>query len=641
MSTNRIKGSDGVVIESNAFLELPKALTKTTNYAERAGMFRYNSFLRSFEGVLEFDDGSLSYRRIPSLDDNGRLSTSLLPDSVVSGMQYMGTFSVLTDDIDPPLGESIYNALPVADSSNSGQYYIVRGILDSAIEHYTANTPTTSPVIFTPVNPSLQGNWLEIKYYFDIDPVHPSAKTVIFAFGRLITSAIPTTGHAGLQSLTTNSELTSSFTNDNNPSLETAFTDGDWVISNGTSQQRLRSTRTSITAGQVAFDRTFSNSTGRSFKNSAGTAQTVLDNIILNTLQRTGDSMFDNGSPAEGRLALVYGTAAKPSICFTDSSEDVENNSGIDPTKWTDAGTGLFRAGSGQIGFSSNALEKFRVENTRLVIYQSGTNVATNPSLQFNSNTNTNNVGISGINNTLSFSVKNVEQVKFADKLSTFNGSVTVGVNSSDTLQVNAKSIFDADVTINGPLITTGTNYFDKDVRIKYNSGIVFVPNSSTMTGTVKMTSDGTGGLGVYLSSNDYNVSVYEPGNLRRMYIGRYGVKLPVLNPLDDAVGEDGMIAYSPQQQSTVQKINGHWVNIGAGTVGSTSFAVADWVLSGSSYTYTINRTGVLDVRVQELISGKYYPVEVDSVAINGTTVVISIPSSSDYRFNGRVIMSA
>lgn len=641
MSTNRIKGSDGVVIESNAFLELPKALTKKTNYAERAGMFRYNSFLRSFEGVLEFDDGSLSYRRIPSLDDNGRLSTSLLPDSVVSGMQYMGTFSVLSDDIDPPLGESIYNALPAASTTNSGQYYIVRGILDSAINHYNTTTPTTSPVIFTPTNPSSQGNWLEIKYYFSVDPVNPTSKTVIFAFGRLITSAIPSTGHVGLTSLTSNTELTAAFTNDNNPSAETAFTDGDWVISNGTTQQRLRSTRTSITAGQVAFDRTFSNSIGRSFKNSAGTVQTVLDNSILNTLQRTGDSMFDNGSPAEGRLALVYGSAAKPAMCFTDSSDDVEGNSGIDPTKWTDAGTGLFRAGAGQIGFSSNALEKLRIENTRVVVYQSGTNVATNPSLQFNSSTNTNNVGISGINNTISFSVKNFEQVKFADKLSTFNGSVTVGVGSSDLLQVNAKSNFDADVTINGPLITTGTNYFDKDVRVKYNSGLVFVPNASTMTGTVKMTSDGSGGLGIYLSNNDYNVSVYEPGNLRRMYIGRYGVKLPVLNPIDDAVGEDGMIAYSPQQQSTIQKINGKWVNIGAGSVGSVTFNTSDWVLNGGYYTYTITRSGVLNADVQELISGKYYPVEVDSVAINGTSVILSIPSTTDLRFNGRVILTA
>ena len=73
MSAYTIKGAEGVVINSTYFLELPKAPTKQTTYAERAGMIRYNSEWKAFEGVIEFTDGSVNYRRFAQLDENGQL----------------------------------------------------------------------------------------------------------------------------------------------------------------------------------------------------------------------------------------------------------------------------------------------------------------------------------------------------------------------------------------------------------------------------------------------------------------------------------------------------------------------------------------------------------------------------------------
>lgn len=674
MSVNRIKGQDGVVLESNAFLEVPKAQSKVTAFAERAGMFRYNKVLKAFEGVLEFDDGSLSYRRFPSLDNNGKLSSSTLPDSVVSGMQYMGTYSVISDDMDPPLGTGLYHPLPAASSTNSGNYFIVRGLLDAAIAHFKANNPTTTTVKFTPVNPSGQGNWIEIKYYIAEDPVRPTEKMVTASFGRIIKTSIPASGHAGLLSLSTNPELTNAFTASTDPNTETAFMDGDWVISNGTTQQRLRSTRTSILASQVLYDRSFINSIGRAFDGSAGTSQTALDNLQAGTIRRSGDSMYvDPDSPASGRLAFVYGSAAKPSLTFTSGVDDLTNNSGLDPTKWTDAGTGIFRQNAGSIGFSSNATERFRIENTKTILFQtSSTVVSTNPALQFNHSSNTNNVGISGINNSISFSIKNAEQVKFEDNLSTFNGSIivtdntTLGTNSTNTLLVNSTSTFksaatfegnvtigltsaqaltvNSNTTLNGSLVTKGNNFFEKDVRIKYNSGVTFVPDNPTLTGTVRMTSDGTSGLGIYLSNADYNVSVYEPGNVKRMYIGRYGIKLPVLNPVVNTVGEDGQVAYSTSLKSVVVKIDGEWTKVGAGMgMETTTFLKANWVDNGQGlYTFTVAVQDPLSVIVQEKnANGSYTDVGVDTINYTTTNVTIGIPNGTpDLRFDGRIVVT-
>lgn len=123
MSASTIKGAEGVIINSTYFLELPKAPTKQTTYAERAGMIRYNSEWQAFEGVLAFTDGSVAYRRFANLDENGQLLTSQLPDSVTSNMQWVGTYSPISDDIDPPV-DATYAKLPAASSSNSGQYFL-------------------------------------------------------------------------------------------------------------------------------------------------------------------------------------------------------------------------------------------------------------------------------------------------------------------------------------------------------------------------------------------------------------------------------------------------------------------------------------------------------------------------------------
>ncbi|SOK58493.1 hypothetical protein [Yersinia phage fHe-Yen9-04] len=663
MSAYRIKGAEGVVLDSNYFLELPKAQTKTTTYAERKGMIRYNSEWKAFEGVLEFDDGSVSYRRFANLDENGQLLTSQLPDSVTSGMQYIGTYAPITDDIDPPIVAGQYDNLPVPTIDNSGQYYIVRGLYDTAQAHYKANTPSTSPVIFTPTNPSAANNWIEIKYYFDIDPVTPSQFVVVAAFGRIIIDNIPSTGHEGLLSLATDSVLTAAFTNTNDRSLELALSDSDWIISDGIKQQRLRQNRVSISAGAVTFDRTLMTSTNRSFLSSAGTVQTIIDNLIMDGLRRTGDSMYDDGTIGEGRLGLVYGTATAPSIAFNSNPFDPITNPGNDPGKWSDTQTGIFRPIAGAIGFTSNGTERLRVEPQILKIIQYNTaSPATAATVQFIGTGNTNNLGITALNNTFSFSTNNIVQVELTNALSSFHGSVKIDANEevdgnvvihgNNTIDLN--TLMKGNATVNGNTILgdagtdtltvnaastfVGTTLFSNATN-RFALGAVFSPAAvlsfeGTSTATITKTSTELRfNMGAF-----HDISIYDGAALRTKF-NRYGIQLPVLNPIDDAVGVDGMIAYSTERATVVQKTNGSWTTVGSGGGVVTTFTIANWVLNGSNYTYTISNPNIQQISVQELTGSNYSPVDVDSIVISATNAVISIPSTPDLRFNGRVIV--
>lgn len=589
MSATRIKGAEGVIIESNYFLELPKALTKETTSAERAGMIRYNAGWKAFEGVLEFEDGSMNYRRFANLDENGQLLTSQLPDSITSGAQYIGTYSPISDDIDPPLGAGIYNKLPAPVTSNSGKYYIVRGLYDAALAHFNANSPTTSTVTFTPTNPSGQGNWIQIKYYIGVDPINPSTdKIVTSAFGRIISASIPSTNHEGLVSLATDSTLTAAFTSSTDRNSELALTDGDWIISTGTVQQRLRQNRVSISAGAVSFDRTFSTISNRSFSSSAGTVQTVIDNLILDGLRRTGDSMYDDGSVGSGRLGIVYGSAVEPSIAFNSNSFDSDTNPGTDPSKWSDTTTGIFHPATGSIGFSSSGVEKLRISPSQLTLYPV-TGTAAAPNILF-SNTGNTALGLNVTSNRIDFVSNSAVNVSLSQGVSTFNGNVNI----------------------------TGT--------ITVGSGTTSVIQKNTSELRFNMT-------------NFDDVSVYDGTTLRTKF-NRYGVQLPVLNPIDNSVGVNGMIAYSSSLNAVIQKSNGVWSAVGSGGAGVvTTFTTASWVLSGSNYTYTITSPNIQNVQVQELSGSNYSPVQVDSIVISSTNAVLSVPASPDLRFAGRVIV--
>lgn len=632
MSAYTIKGAEGVILNSTYFLELPKAPTKQTTYTERAGMIRYNSGWKAFEGVIEFTDGSVSYRRFAQLDENGQLLTSQLPDSITSGTQWIGTYSPISDDIDPPVDAS-YTKLPAASTANSGQYYIIRGIYDAAVAHFKANNPTTDIVTFTPTNPSSAGNWIQIKYYIDTDPVNPNTgKIVVAAFARIITASIPATGHEGLVSLSSDTDLTKAFTSDVDKTSETALTDGDWIISNGVTNIRLRQNRVSISAGAVSFDRSFLTSSNRSFTNSSGTVQTIVDSLLLNGLRRTGDAMYNDGTAGAGRLGLVYGTATAPAIAFNNNVFDPVNNPGIDPSKWSDTSTGIFHPANGSIGFSSSGVEKLRIENNKVTLFQSGIVVGSNPSLQFNSSTNTNNVGISGINNTLSFSIKNTEQVKFADQLSTFNGSITVrdntilGDDGTDTLTVNAASTFNGSTLFNNAI-----NRFAVGAVLSSAATLSFEGTSTASI--VKNSTELRFNMGSF-----HDVSIYDGATLRTKF-NRYGIQLPVLTTIDDSVGVNGMIAYSVERATVVQKTNGTWTTVGSGGGVTTTFTTSNWVLNGTNYTYTIASPNIQSVQVQELNGSNYSPVEVDSIVISATNAVLSIPATPDLRFNGRVIV--
>lgn len=676
MSTYRIKGSDGVVIESGKYLELPKASSKVTADVQRPGMIRYNNEWAAFEGTLEFTDGSVAYRRFANLDENGRLQTSQLPDSITSGLKYIGTFSPISDDVDPPGTVGQYDNLPQASTANGGNYYIVRGIYDAAVAHFKANKPSTSPATFTPTNPSGQANWIEVKYYFSTDPYDNARTTITNAFGRIVIANVPTDSHFGLQDLGLDTDLTKAFDSGNNPSAETALTDTDWIISDGVKWTRQRQTRTSILAGAVLFDRTQMYSSNRILPDSpTGTVQNVVDSLLMYGLRRTGDAMYDAGTDGDGRLAFLYGTATAPSITFNSNSFDPLTNPGIDPSKWSDGTTGIYHPNTpGAIGFTSSGTEKLRILPTQVIFYTSSTGTANAPHIIF-SGTNNSNMGIVALNNKTQLVSNNAVNVSFEQGLTNFYGSTNItgnntvlgntvlGDSASDTLTVNATSTFKAPVsmqdvgivnlTVTGntilgdatgdTLTVNATSTFASPSR--FNALATF-NNGATVSNGSAFTFDGTNNATISKASTslNFNMNSFDDvtlldGSTVRTKFNRYGVKLPVLSPTSDSVGEDGMIAFSSDQKTVVQKVDGTWKPISSGAT-INNFVTSSWTLSGSYYQITVNGSGIKNVQVQQQESdGSYTQVEVDTVNITPSNATIKIPSSADYRFAGRMIV--
>lgn len=646
MSINRIRGDGGVIIDSQSFLELPKAPTKQTSDVIRAGMLRYNKEWKAFEGVLDFTDGTVAYRRFANLDENGKLLSSQLPDSVTSGMQFKGTYSPISDDIDPP---STIVSLPSPSSSVNGDYYVIRGIMDAAQTHYETNLPATSPVTFTAVNPTGQGNWIQILYYFDQNPVQPSTKIVTYAFGRIVTASIPASGHAGLISVAQDPDLTTAFNTSLSPQKQTAFTDGDWVINTTDKNIRLRQSRASISASAVLYDGSIIVGSNRDYTVNAGTSQTTLDNLGIEALRRTGDSMYDDGKGGGGRLGIRYGSAVAPSMTFNDAAYDPVTNSGNKPSQWTDSNTGIFHPANKAIGFTTSGVERLRIADATITLNAS--NAGYTPSITFGGSSNT-NVNISATSNIISFNSVNKTQVEMQDGITLFHGNITVdgtslltgavtmssnlsvlgnttiGDSSSDTLTVNSTSTF------NGSTLFNATSNRFKNINL-LSAGLFTFENGANLSTIGLVGSDLQFKMGSYA-----DLTIYDGATIRTKF-NRYGIQIPVLITVDNAVGVDGMIAYSPTYKTSMQKVDGQWIPIGTGRTDIYTISTSDWVLSGSNYTYTVSTTNVNTAEVQELVSaGVYAKVEVDSIQISSTSVVFTIPATPDVRFNGRVLVT-
>ncbi|BEH88036.1 hypothetical protein [Klebsiella phage phiKp_21] len=461
MSIYRIRGDSGVIIDStNGFLELPKALLKNPpNDIKRPGMIRYNSEWEAFEGTLQLLDDTVEYRRFVQLDANGKISIANLPDTLLNGMAYKGTFNPNTDDVDPPSEISVYDNLPPTDSTNSGHYYVTRGIVDIATTHMSTTNPSTSPVIFTPTNPSGEGDWLEIKYYFTTDG--NGSKSVTSAYARFNVDQIPTTGHEGLISLTSDPDLTEQF-EVGNASYDPGLRDSDWIISTGTKWQSLRQYATRIAATSVTFDNKLVNSYGRQFPTSVSDVQSVLDLYGLDCLRRTGDAMYDDGiSEAEGRFAATYGTVDKPAITFNNKTYDPTENPGIDPSKWSDSSTGLYHRGSvtGEFSATASSKEVQRWKNTEILFFPQ------NPTVDgYNGETKLTEIGfrppfIDASNNTLgengmlAFSPSfNTLIQKISGKWKRISGSETINISDMSSWVPSSDGInYELVITVDEP----------------------------------------------------------------------------------------------------------------------------------------------------------------------------------------------
>lgn len=482
-STHRIKGSGGVIIDSERFLELPKAPLKVNPDVIRAGMIRYNKAWKAFEGALEYSDGSLKYNRFAHLDDNGKLLTSQLPDYVVSGLNYKGTYDPVIDDVDPPRILNEYHPLEKPSANTNGYYFIVRGLFDQAVKHFIENKPTKSPVVFTPPNPSNpSAQWIEIKYYFK-ESSEFNASSVTASFGRVIKSKIPASGHDGLLSLAKDNEL-GVFDTKNNIPAETALADGDWILSANNDWIRNRSHRTSILSSEVYFDeRNYLESKRIMPASTSPMVQSFLDAILMTHLQRTGDSMYDSGDIGSGRLALVYGNAKLPAISFNNKPYDPSTNNGTNPTQWSDSSTGLYRLEAGGIGLSVTGTARLNITDSQLTFFQNDKlKLNETPSFELSHPSNTSKIGLSAFKDIFYVLLDRTQKIEIS-KLKTIlrNDSVEMTGNATVyenlTVRGNAGVGSDLKVDKNTILGTSSANNLTVNATSNFNANADFKQN--------------------------------------------------------------------------------------------------------------------------------------------------------------------
>ena len=131
MSTYRIKGDDGVIIDSTKYLELPKGTDNGRPAKARPGMIRYNADdrHRGIEASVIVETAgtkSLEWRRVAHLDADGKLLTSQLPSSITGSLVYKGTWDAAINDVNETAADtSLTDRLPTA-VGHTGWYYIVR-----------------------------------------------------------------------------------------------------------------------------------------------------------------------------------------------------------------------------------------------------------------------------------------------------------------------------------------------------------------------------------------------------------------------------------------------------------------------------------------------------------------------------------
>lgn len=455
MSVTTIDGRGGVVITGDTFLELPKTPLAAATGAIREGMIRYNKSSSLFEGALKYQDGSCGYNAFAQLDKNGQLIFEQLPDSVTSGIKYAGTFNPVVDDVDPPSSDN-NNKLPVPDIDKTGNYFIVSGIYDTALNWHRLNVPTTSPVTF-------DTTFGRIKYYFADNPFYPGSVQITNAF-YAINSDIAPIAHPGMVYLVTKDPTLTVFSSTNLPENETALTDGEWILYSALTISRAKQSRITTMAASVRYDKNFMAQSGRPMSDDTATVQGFLDDITLNTVRRSGDSMYDNGDPlsAGGRLAFVYGDKTRPAITFNASQFDPFTNVGVDPVVWTDGSTGLYRPSQGVIGFAS-------LGNEVLLVSTAGVNVVKNsvtdntPVINISNDSDV-RMGIGTYNGELSFYEVNNKIFSVSSSSARFYSSLTVDGNLSiggtlglSSLQVSGNTVFGTSATDNLTVQSTST----------------------------------------------------------------------------------------------------------------------------------------------------------------------------------------
>jgi len=344
-------------------------------------------------------------------------------------------------------------------------------------------------------------------------------------------------------------------------------------------------------------------------------------------------------------LVLTYGTVTAPAIAFNNKPFDPTTNPGMNPALWSDTSTGIYHpAIAGAIGIVSSGVERLRITPTQIGLYQVSTGTATNPNILFNGNGNV-TLGMNAINNMIQFSSNNLVNVSIESGTTRFNGQTftTGNINGSSDLNISGNTTLGTSGSAVTSLTVNSSSQFYKDMSVVNNADLRIFTGSSIVfsSSNTPSTISNTNGLTFAQTGSDgnYNFVLYNsstPQTVAKMT--RNGFALPVLNPIDNSVGEDGMVAYSTQRNTVMQKSNGQWTTVSGGGV-EQAFTTSSWVLNGDYYTFTITSPNIQSISIQELVGSNYSPVDVDTILISATNAVLSVPATPDLRFNGRAIL--
>ena len=599
MSTNRINGSDGVIIQSKKFLELPAGTVSERPTLSRVGMIRYNKDSSSIECVIQTNDnGSLlnEWKSVALLDASGKLHIALLPDSITSNTKYKGTWDATLNDIDISSGEDA-NIQPLPAPSTAGEYYAVR----------TAGSGNNANGLVPGEGPYAIGDWI-ISNGTVWEKISQSQVKVLGSSVEFSSTMLTTRNKHNLLNV---NRVQQAIENLSEYALDRKNTD---II---TGDITFNSSRLILDAGTVLLP-------GLTFSGdlSTGISHTTSNQIDFSTNGIKRLSIKNDALHSTIQYSAIDGTQALPAYTF-----DSENS------------TGLYKDISG-INFSIQGSNKATLTSTYFTtpVIQLSNGTASSPSLTFKLDTQT---GLFNSGTYLGLSYQGT------DVLDIFNTKIQTKkpIVALDSTITSPAYSFNSDNTtgIFGNATTVGVSIQGAEA-ISVGSTISVSKDINLKTNTLKWVSTNTSSIASDGNKIDFKSkdAIFNFGSTSENYLSIYNdaLLIPVKGTVD-TTPVSGMVRFNSTKFEGY--ISSEWVDLSSGgrltTRGSTSspslYFSQDAIKNTGIYSPSEGSLGLVAGGVEQLrlISSKvtsYSPLELNylsttmTLTSDGTNLILS-----------------